>query len=231
MPAQNPFPCRLFLFDLDGTLIDSKSDIALSLNLALNRMGLRPLSMSKVGDFVGDGVQKLIQRTLREVTGRDPEKEAVRIAMRLYQQEYEAHLLDSTRLYDGVTEALDHLWWASFAVVTNKPERYSRRILDGLGVGKRFRAIVGGDSIQQRKPDPAPLLEAMVQCGASPSDTVMVGDSAVDVCAGKAAQVFTCGVIGGFRGRTELESAGCDLILSSFVELADYFCPPKSSRQ
>lgn len=231
MPAHNPFPCRLFIFDLDGTLIDSKADIARSLNLALIRMDLPPLSMSKVVDFVGDGVQKLLQRTLREVTGTEPENEQLRIALSLYQQEYEAHLLDSTRLRDGVTAALDRLWWASFAVVTNKPERYSRRILEGLGVGNHFCAVLGGDSTPQRKPDPAPLLMAMTQCGASPSETVMVGDSAVDVYAGKAAEVFTCGVVGGFRGREELESAGCDLILSSLIELADYFCPPINNMQ
>jgi len=226
MPVHIPFPCRLFLFDLDGTLIDSKSDIARALNLALIRMDLPPLPISKVGDFVGDGVQKLVQRTLREVGGAEPESEQVRIAVNFYQQEYEAHLLDSTHLYEGVKQALDRLYWASLAVVTNKPEHFSRRILEGLGVGDRFCAILGGDSIPQRKPDPAPLLKAMAQCGAAPSETVMVGDSAVDVRAGKAAGVFTCGVTGGFRSREELEAAGCDLIVSSLSELADHFCPP-----
>jgi phosphoglycolate phosphatase len=225
MPEHKPFPCRLFLFDLDGTLIDSKADIAHALNLALIRLGFPPLPMSKVMDFVGEGVQKLVQRALREVAGCDPDSEQVRIAVNLYQQEYESHLLDSTCLYDGVREALDRLPWASLAVVTNKPEQFSRRILEELGVGDRFCAILGGDSIPQRKPDPAPLLKAMAQCGAVPSETVMVGDSAVDVCAGKAAGIFTCGVTGGFRSREELEAAGCDLIVSSLSELADHFLP------
>ncbi len=224
MPAQ--IPRRLFLFDLDGTLIDSKSDIARSLNAALVRMNLPALSLSKVSEFVGEGVQTLITRTLHEITGVDPGNGEVRTAMALYLEEYEAHPLDSTRLFDGVQEALKRLWWASFAVVTNKPERLSRRILDGLGVGDRFCSIVGGDSIPQRKPDAAPLLRAMAQCGASPSETVMVGDSAVDIHAGKAARVFTCGVTGGFRERNELEVAGCDLILSSLGELPDHFSPP-----
>ncbi len=226
MPIPSPLPRRLFLFDLDGTLIDSRADIARALNDALIRMGLAPLSTMRVGDFVGDGVQKLIQRALGEVVGPNPGRDQVQIATRLYLEEYEAHLLDTTRLYDGVSEALQRLWWASFAVVSNKPERFSRRILDGLRIGDRFCAILGGDSMPERKPDPAPLLKAMALCEAGAQETVMIGDSSVDILAGKAAGVFTCGVTGGFRDRSELESAACDLILSSFVEIPDYFCPP-----
>ncbi len=229
MPVDAPRPCRLFLFDLDGTLIDSKIDIARALNAALARMGLPPLTVSRVADFVGDGVQKLIQRTLSEVAGEAPKHDAVQTAARLYLEEYEAHLLDSTHLYDGVGEALHRLWWASFAVVTNKPERFSRRILEGLGIADRFCAIIGGDSMPERKPDPAPLFRAIALCSASAAEAVMVGDSPVDIRAGKAAGVFTCGVIGGFRGRAELESAGCDLILSRFAELPDHFRPPERS--
>ena len=227
MQVTEPRPCRLFLFDLDGTLIDSKADIAQALNAALVRMSLPPLAMSRVADFVGDGVQRLIHRTLREVTGAEPNNEQAHTATSLYLEEYGVHLLDSTHLCEGVNEALNRLWWASFAVVTNKPESFSRRILEGLGVGDRFCAILGGDSTSQRKPDPAPLRKAMTQCGAKPSETVMVGDSAVDIHAGRAAGVYTCGVTGGFRSRAELEAAGCDLILSNLAELADYFCPLK----
>ena len=224
MPAR--IPVRLFLFDLDGTLIDSKSDIARSLNLALESAGLSTLTVNQVSAFVGEGVRVLVTRALREVTGKEPERQLVQCVASQYLREYEAHPLDSTCLLDGVTEALDRLLGASFAVVTNKPEHLSRRILEGLGVGDRFCVIVGGDTIPQRKPDAAPLRAAMARCGASPTETVMVGDSAVDIYAGKAAGVFTCGVTGGFRSREELESAGCDLILSSLVDLADHFSPP-----
>ncbi len=224
MPTRTP--ARLFLFDLDGTLIDSKSDIARSLNRALESAGFSPLPLSKVSAFVGEGVHVLVTRALREVMRAEPEEEQVRHVAELYMKEYEAHPLDSTHLLDGVPEAFDRLWWASFAVVTNKPERLSRRILEGLGVADRFCIVVGGDSIPQRKPDAAPLQAAMSRCGAPPSQTVMVGDSAVDVRAGKAAGVFTCGVTGGFRDRAELESAGCDLIVASLADLADHFSPP-----
>jgi phosphoglycolate phosphatase len=223
---------RVFLFDLDGTLIDSSADIARSINRALARLNLPAIPPGRVSDFVGNGARKLVQRTLREVIGTEPGQERLNTATRLYLEEYGNHLLDSTVLYPGVPEMLDALWWASFGVVTNKPEGLSRRILDGLGVGDRFRVVLGGDSTPKHKPDPAPLLHAMQLCGAAPHESVMVGDSAVDVQAGKAAGMLTCGVVGGFRYREELEAAGCDLIVDDVSSLARYFQPPgrESSR-
>ena len=142
-------------------------------------------------------------------------------------EEYENRLLDSTRLYPGVKEGLDRLYWAEFAIVTNKPEKLSRKLLEALGLGHRFRTILGGDSIPLRKPDPAPLREAMRRCGATAQETVMVGDSPGDIKAGRAAGVITCGIAGGFRGREALEAAGCDLVITSIAELADHFLPPE----
>ncbi len=172
------------------------------------------------------GVQKLIQRALREVTCPEAFEEHLRRCCELFLEEYERHLLDSTRLYPGVREALDRLYWADFGIVTNKPERFSRQILAGLGLGDRFCAILGGDSTLLGKPDPAPLRAAMARCGARPRETVMVGDSPVDIDAGRAAGVLTCGISGGFRGRETLQSAGCDLIIECFSELPLRFCPP-----
>lgn len=226
MSAAAPRPCRLFLFDLDGTLIDSLADITTALNLTLARMNLRPLAQSRVMDFVGSGLQKLIERALGETTGLTPEDDMVRRGVAWFGEEYGNHLLDRTRLFPGVREGLDRLSWARLAVVSNKPENFSRRILEGLGLGDRFYLILGGDSTPARKPDPGALRIAMEGCGASPSETVMVGDSAVDIEAGKAAGVMTCGVLGGFRPRKELEAAGCDIIVQSLIELADHFCPP-----
>ena len=218
--------CRFFIFDLDGTLIDSRSDITYSLNLVLARMNMPGLPESRVGDFVGSGVQKLVERALQEITGRQPEAEVVQTSVALFREEYGKHLLDKTCLCYGVKAALDGLPWAAFAVVTNKPESFSRRILEGLGVGHRFCTILGGDSIRNRKPHPEALLKAMAVCKASPSETAMVGDSAVDIAAGKEAGVTTCGVLGGFRPREELEAAGCDLIIGNLLELPQHFHSP-----
>jgi phosphoglycolate phosphatase len=219
-------PCRLFIFDLDGTLINSRADICFALNLALARMNLPTLPESRVADFVGEGVQKLVERSLSAATGYEPERALVETAGLLFREEYGQHLLDTTQLYAGVTEAFDRLAWASFAIATNKPEGFSRRILDGLGIGSRFCAILGGDSVRNRKPAPEALLKAMSTCNAGPSETVMVGDSRVDIEAGKAAAVTTCGILGGFRSREELEAAGCDLLIGNLIELADHFCSP-----
>ena len=220
-------PCRLFLFDLDGTLIDSRADITCSVNLTLARLNLPQLHESRISDFVGNGVQALIERSLREVTGVPPEGSRIQEGVSLFQEEYAKHLLDQTNLYPHVKEGLDRLAWARFAVVSNKPEIFSRRILEGLGIGSRFFIVLGGDSTAKHKPDPDALFMAMKYCRVHPSLTAMVGDSPVDMQAGKAAGITTCGVSGGYRPAEELEAAGCDMIIDSLIELADHFCPPE----
>jgi len=225
MQPRFPRPCRLFLFDLDGTLIDSVPDIAASVNLALRRMQLGSLDTARVAEFVGDGVRKLIERSLRELLRTEPEETRVIEAVELYQQEYSIHLLDSTRLYPGVAEALARLRWARMAVVSNKPEGFSRRILEALGVGACFCIVIGGDSIPERKPDPAPLHEAMRRCGAAAAEAVMVGDSVVDVRAGRAAGIFTCGIARQKASERALTQAGCDLLVREISELPAHFHP------
>jgi len=220
-------PCRLFLFDLDGTLIDSRADITASLNLMLARMELPSLSESQVSDFVGDGVQKLVERALRKTTGRDPVDALTQQGMLLFKEAYAAHLLDKTCLCPHAKETLDSLSWAKFAVVSNKPEGFSRRILEGLDIAHRFCIILGGDSVQNRKPDPESLFKAMDFCGAHPSETAMIGDSAVDIEAGKAAGVTTCGILGGFRHAEKLQAAGCDIVIKDLLELANHFSAPE----
>jgi phosphoglycolate phosphatase len=220
-------PCRLFLLDLDGTLIDSRADLTCAVNLALARLRVRPLPESRVTEFVGNGVQILMERALGEAIGREPASNLVQEGIGLFREEYEKHLLDHTHLCHHVKQGLNGLPWARFAVVSNKPESFSRRILEGLGIGKRFCIILGGDSVRRRKPDPEAVFKAMDSCNCSASETAMVGDSPVDIQAGKAAGVTACGILGGFRPREELEAAGCDLIITSLLELADYFGPPE----
>jgi phosphoglycolate phosphatase len=222
-----PYPCRLFLFDLDGTLIDSREDITRAVNAVLIKMGQPALSMAEVIRFVGDGTEALIQRVLRNTTGAEPSVDQVSAGVNLLLEEYGNHLIDSTRLYPGVRETLASLRWARLGLVSNKSEALSRRLLAAFGLAERFCMVIGGDSLPRRKPDPAPILEAMSRCHALPSETVMVGDSPTDTIAGKAAGVFTCGISGGFRSREELEAAGPDVIIEHFSELLKLFCAPK----
>jgi len=227
MTVCKPFPCRLFIFDLDGTLIDSKLDIAKAVNLTLARMNLTSLEVSRILCFVGDGMRVLIERVLQEARKSKPTSRQAAEATDLFREEYAQHLLDSTRLYEGVAETLDRLDWACLGVASNKPEDFSRRILSGLGLGSRFDIVLGGDSTPQRKPDPDPLLKVMAFCNVQSSETVMVGDSPTDILAGKAAGTFTCGISWGYRSREELEGSGCDLIVDRFADLAECFCPPR----
>ena len=225
MPVQPRRQCRLFIFDLDGTLVDSRADLITSLNLALLRLGHQSLSPGLIGGFVGDGVDKLIERALRAVTGREPESAEIRETVRVYMEEYEGRLLDKTCLRDQAMETLNALSGAELAVVTNKPEAFSRRILDGLGIGNMFSIILGGDSIERRKPAPDALLKAMEFCSAMPAETVMIGDSLMDIRAGKAANTVTCAILGGFRPDEELLASGCDYLISGLIQITDYFEP------
>lgn len=223
-----PRPCRLFLLDLDGTLVDSKEDIARAVNVVLTRMGQPPLSKASVIRSVGDGVEILIRRVLSEVTGAEPDRAQVDAGMGLLLEEYGNHLIDATRLYPGVRETLEALHGATLALISNKPEALSRRVLAAFGLLDSFSLVLGGDSLPRRKPDPAPILDAMSRCHVLPAETVMVGDSPTDIIAGKAAGVITCGISGGFRSREELQAAGCDVIIDHFPELLHYFCASRN---
>jgi phosphoglycolate phosphatase len=223
-----PRPCRLFLFDLDGTLVDSREDIARAVNAVLGKIGQPALSMPDVLRFVGDGIETLLQRSLRNVTGVEPDAHTVETCVHLMLQEYETHLFDSTYVYPGVRETLEALSWAKLGLITNKLEALSRRILQNFDLADHFSIVLGGDSLPRRKPDPYPILEAIARCEARAEETVMVGDSRTDILAGKAARVMTCGVSGGFRSREELEAAGCDLLIDRFPDLLKLFCAPNA---
>ena len=227
MPVQHRRPCRLFIFDLDGTLVDSRADLVTSLNLALARLGHKRLSSDLIGGFVGEGVDKLIERALVAATGREPETAEIMETARIYMDEYGGHLLDETCLRDKAVETLNALSCAALAVVTNKTEAFTRRILDGLGIVNMFSVILGGDSVERRKPEPDALLKAMEFCRATPEETVMIGDSLTDIQAGKAANAATCAILGGFRPDEELLASGCDVLINNLIQIADYFEPLK----
>ncbi len=221
-------PCRLFLFDLDGTLVDSREDIVRAVNAAMISMALPAPAPAEVIRFVGDGMEPLIQRVLLKVTGVEPGPLQVSTGVQLMLEEYRRHLIGTTSLYPGVRETLNAIHGAELGLISNKQEELCRRILAAFGLADRFCVVLGGDSLPRRKPDPAPLLNAMSRCGITPAETVMVGDSPADILAGKAAGVATCGVSYGFRSREELQAAGSDVIIDSFEELPQHFTGPET---
>jgi len=210
---------QCLLFDLDGTLVDSRADLINSVNLMLEELGRRPLPDSRVFSFIGEGARLLVERALRATQEGEPETADVDLALKTFQRHYREHLLDQTRVYPEVEETLDRLGCLPKAVVTNKPYEFTVALLDGIGLLNQFQVILGGDSLPERKPSPMMLLEAAHRCDVRVSNCLMVGDSRVDVEAGRSAGMKTCGYIPGFRGRTELAEAGADYLIERFSEL------------
>ena len=208
---------RLLVFDLDGTLVDSSRDIAAAANAAIGRVapGAREIPLEAILSFVGEGARLLVERSLRHAGLDLPADEVLPVYLECYAE----RLLDTTHLYAGVVEALDALAGTALAVLTNKPGDFSRSILEGLGVASRFARIWGAGDVSSRKPDPAGLLHLMSDLGAGAEDTWMVGDSATDVGAGRAAGVRVAGVTWGFHPGG-LRAAGPDLLIDDPRDLA-----------
>ena len=187
---------RLVIFDLDGTLIDSKLDIAHAVNASRAELGLGPLDLELIGTYVGNGAPVLIRRAL----GPSASEAQIERALAFFLAWYGEHKLDNTCLYPGVSDALDRLRDADLrlAVLTNKPVRISKAILDGLGVGGCFFRVYGGNSFPEKKPSPMGVEALIAESGIDRSGTVIVGDSSVDVRTARNAGVPVYGVTYGF---------------------------------
>jgi len=217
-------PVSLFIFDLDGTLIDSRADIALAANLMLKEMGFEEIPLNTVVSYIGEGVRLLVARALSKSS---PEKRwtdsELDQAVTIFRKHYGDHLLDSTVMYPNVKAVLEALRGKKKAVISNKPVEFSNQILEMMGIREHFVEVLGGDSLAKRKPDPEPVLHLLAQFDLSPKSAVMIGDSRTDIDCGNAAGVHTVGVTFGFRPRTELEAAQADIIIDDLMDLTSYF--------
>ena len=182
------------IFDLDGTLIDSKQDLVLSVNATLRAIGREELPADLVASYVGSGAPVLIGRAL----GGSPDSEELQRALRYFLSHYEQHKLDNTRAYPGVREALVQLNGTPMAVLTNKPANISVRILEGLGLAQFFQVIYGGNSFATKKPDPLGANTVLSDLQAAASEAAMVGDSEVDVQTARNAGMISAIVNFGF---------------------------------
>jgi len=205
---------RLLVFDLDGTLVDSKLDLALSVNAMRGDMGLAPLSLDLIASYVGHGVTLLVRRSL----GNLATSENVEKGLAFFLDYYRCHMLDHTAPYPGVAEALAKLSSLRMAVLTNKPVNFSREMLSRLGFAPSFAYIYGGNSFPQKKPDPVGLLKLMEDLHLSARQTLMIGDSDTDVLTGRNAGVWTCGVTYGFGAHT-LQIVSPDVLIDDMREL------------
>jgi phosphoglycolate phosphatase len=217
----------LIAFDLDGTLVDSQRDLADSANAMLAAYGAEALAVADVAAMVGDGARQLVARALEAagVAAAIPE------ALDRFLSIYADRLFEHTRLYAGIPEALESLSRrATLAVLTNKPEGLSHRLLDGLNLSRYFQAVIGGDSRFPRKPDPAGLNHLIRWAAIPPSNAVMVGDSMVDVRTARGAGARVCVARYGFGHlRTPIEAGPADLVVEQsedlMMALEDFLSP------
>jgi phosphoglycolate phosphatase len=180
---------QLVVFDLDGTLVDSSQDLATATNALLADLGGAPLSHEVVVSFVGEGAAVLVRRAL-ERSGLSPDTPN---ALDRFLRHYDTRLLDTTRPYPGMVETVTAIRSSRrTAVLTNKPERPTLQILQGLGMDGLFSDVVGGDSMHGRKPDPAGLLHLAARAGITPAETLLVGDSPVDLETARRAGTHIC---------------------------------------
>ncbi|RKZ19022.1 phosphoglycolate phosphatase [bacterium] len=217
-----------FVFDLDGTLVDSELDIALAANFTRLHFGLPELPVPTVTGYVGDGVARLLHRTLGHDNHRIPAGSPVpepmhAEGMQVFADHYGRHLLDNTRLYPGVLEVLRRFAAFPLAVATNKPRAFTDAILTGLHIDGAFRRVVAGDEVPARKPDPAHLAAALEGLEVAPEKVAMVGDSPNDILAAKAYGALAVGCTYGLVSPGRVRSARPDLVIDSFAELGEMF--------
>lgn len=191
-------PIKLIIFDLDGTLIDSSKDITEAINYATEPYGLSPLTTKDTIKLVGEGISRLIEKLLSTTifNGNDDVRRTV---MDRFLEYYSAHLLDNTDTYPNVRLTLERLREYKKAVISNKREALSRRILEGLGLGNFFDTIIGSDSTPEKKPSPLPILKVLTELDVKPEEAIIVGDSNLDIEAGRAAGLRTISVTYGYR--------------------------------
>lgn len=208
---------RLLIFDLDGTLIDSKLDLALAVNAVRSWMGMPPLEHERIFSYIGQGAPMLIRRALEEgVSEEDIER-----GLKYFLHHYSEHMLDHTAPYPGVREGLERLARRPntfLTVFTNKPERFSKRILEGLDLARFFQQVYGGNSFERKKPDPMGVEKLLQEFRCAPREAMMVGDSEIDVQTARNAGIWCAGVTYGL-GSDRLAEHTPDILMSSLTEL------------
>ncbi|MCB1865636.1 MAG: phosphoglycolate phosphatase [Chromatiales bacterium] len=211
----------MILIDVDGTLVDSVPDLALCVDETMRAVGLPARGESRVREWVGNGVERLVERALTDDLDGMPELALFERAMPVFLDCYQRNTCKRSRLYPGVREGLDRLRAAGFALgcVTNKAGRFTLPLLEALGVRNDFGIVVAGDTLPKKKPDPLPLLHAAEHFGAAPADSLLVGDSISDVKAARAAGFRVVCVSYGYNHGQDIRLASPDAVIDSLAEL------------
>lgn len=203
---------KIIMFDLDGTLVDSSVDITNALNFAIEPYGIGKMTVKETIGMVGEGLTRLVEKILgSERAAIVPE------VLKRFVGYYSEHLVEFTVPYRGVRETLERLDDYRKAVISNKREALSRRLLEELGFAKYFDVILGSDSVEEKKPSPKPIMKVLESFSIKPAEAVIVGDSNYDIDAGRAAGITTIAVSYGFRDIASLR--GADFIIGDIGEL------------
>ncbi len=221
MDMLRPHRFDAVVFDLDGTLVDSAPDIHVALNRLLAEHGRPAVELDAAARMVGDGAVKLVERGF-QATGAELHSKALQDAVARYLEIYQARLIVDTRPFPGLVDALGRLsgQGCRLGVCTNKPAAPTLGTLRELGLSDYFDAVVAGDTLDVRKPDPAPLLSALTQLGAEPRSAILIGDSPIDVATARAAGVPVGAVSFGYS-RIPVAELGADRLIDDYRELDD----------
>lgn len=218
---------KLLIFDLDGTLIDSREDLANSINAMLKHFGKKELPHEVIASYIGDGAPMLVRRSL----GDPDDENFVQDAVLYFMGWYREHKLDNTYVYEGVKESLEAIQKSrdgtsneatqtlKMAVLSNKPVGPSRAIIEALGLGRYFFQVYGGNSFHTKKPDPAGVQALLEEAGVAAEETVLIGDSDIDVLTARNSGIYSVGVTYGLAPHT-LEDAPPDVLIDKPQELA-----------
>jgi phosphoglycolate phosphatase len=212
---------KMILVDVDGTMVDSVPDLAFCVDAMMARLGRPPWGEAEVRNWVGNGVERLVRRALTGTLDGEPDEADYERAYPVFLELYRENTSKRSRLYPGVREGLDYLSTAGYPLgcVTNKAAQFTEPLLEDLGVRGFFEIVVSGDTLPQKKPDPAPLLHAAAHFGVSPSDALMVGDSVSDVKAARAAGFAIVCMSYGYNHGRDIREARPDAVIDSLVQI------------
>ena len=220
---------KLLIFDLDGTLVDSRQDLANSINAMLKNYHRPELPADVIASYIGDGAPTLVRRSLGFIDDHNPtpkEEEFIEDALVYFLEYYRDHKLDFTYVYDGVVEALTKIAANGsgpvMAVLSNKPVNPSRAIVKALGLGPFFKSIYGGNSFETKKPDPLGVKVLLEETGVPADSAVIIGDSDIDILTGQNAGIWSVGVTYGLSPETLVETPG-DVMVDSPREWVEIF--------
>lgn len=221
------------LFDLDGTLIDSVPDLALSINQMLHELDMKPYPTDTIRSWVGNGAAVLTKRALSGHIDINPDLDPAYVekALSIFLAYYEQNVCVDTTLYPNVKSTLENLHRDGYrlVIVTNKPEQFVRPILKHLGLDNLFEMVVGGDSLPKRKPDPMQLTYVCETLGVKASSCLMIGDSKNDIFAATAAKMQSIGLTYGYNHGEDINSHGASLVLDNFADIIEALVPVEES--